>query len=261
METVSDNARRMLNSVSSNSSLFFVSTAVLSVVLCLAGLAHAILLAAYGMQDNAGSLRETVSFELSSMARRQQYLERFIAEQASEIGSAQALDSQTAASSSRRGSAATAASTAAHLDADDLRMQTVEFDRCLERASNPKEYLEPIHIFALAHVLRRPIIVYGHRTMGGEHKGVQLREAHAEQAEERKDSDAAEAASSSQPRSQQLNSMVSQQWELRIDRVWCSNEWIGEISLSHSIVLCFASLITSVRLASIFPSSGVGSTS
>ncbi len=77
------------------------------------------------------------------------------------------------------------------------------------------EYLEPIHIFAFAHVLRRPIIVYGKKHIGGaraqQHPDATPR-AHEEESKEEKkaggSSSAAAAAAAAGDAACQLNHMV-----------------------------------------------------
>lgn len=107
---------------------------------------------------------------------------------------------------------------------DNVAALTKEFERCTERLSNIKNYCEPIHIMVMAHVMRRPIIVYGSKHFGAKPAATT---APPEEEEEKKggesgmvdatpaassssssSSAAAAASSSSTAASSPLNSMV-----------------------------------------------------
>jgi hypothetical protein len=165
-------------------------------------LCHALLTAAYGLADSTGALRDCGCWELGWASRRKEYLERFMAESQREIELARSLEApppnaSAAASSSAAsaGAAAAAASVPRALDADDCKSLEKEFEQLIAGMNKPSNYLEPIHIFALAHVLRRPIIVYGKQKIGGAHAQQhpdaqpQQQQAVNDDGEERKDSD------------------------------------------------------------------------
>jgi len=205
-------AAGVLNSWNEGSHLSVVKTDGDGNCLC-----HALLIAAYGLSDSSGGLRECGQWELGSTARRTEYLERFMAESQREINLARSLEAPAAgapgtppaaaaaASAAAAGGAATAAAVASAvpraLDADDRRNLEKDFESLIASMSKLSNYLEPIHIFALAHVLRRPIIVYGKQRIGGadaqQHPDAQPRHAGGAE-EERKEDAAAAAASDSQ---------------------------------------------------------------
>lgn len=124
-------------------------------------LCHAAMLSVYGFLDMDGDLRDAIYWEMNSDARRPLYLERYIQDQAREIGSAAQESDKTnpfasaAATSTASSTSATLASSLlspagagpiASLDEADRKNLEKEFAQSIERLSNIKAYLDAIHV-------------------------------------------------------------------------------------------------------------------
>lgn len=172
-------------------------------------LCHAILGSVYGCADWKGALRDAAYWCMSASEFRPQFLSRFLNDSAKEIASARAIDAvqQSNPQASPSSSQSSSGGSAAPLDADDERALTVEFERCIEMMSDAKNYLEPIHIFVLAHVLRRPIIVYGNAFLSNDTDNI-MQQPHDAQGDAAMSTAAASSASSPAPSSSSSSSSL-----------------------------------------------------
>lgn len=134
-------------------------------------LLDAALLSIYGQSDRRCHLRHCLSLLMTSVLQPL-FFARFIAETQEEMRHMtymqQALGPNTTISASSNGSAETLApSTTTVPSADSISAEKKEWEQMVKRVQQDNIPLEPIHVFILCHVLRRPIIVLGQTWIEG----------------------------------------------------------------------------------------------
>jgi hypothetical protein len=95
-------------------------------------LSHSVLLSSHGIHDRQSFLRNSIGFILTAEVQSKLF-QRF----------SQSLPREITGNN----------------DTEEEKRR--EFNNLIRNIDNPRVYLESLHIFALAHVIRRPIIVYG----------------------------------------------------------------------------------------------------
>lgn len=139
-------AARVLNASDEGSYLSVIRTDGDGNCLC-----HAVMMAIYGYPDFSGTLRDALYWELNSDAHRPAYLDRYMHEQAREIGSAGGSTESTSAPTTAAARDPNQPAMAAALDEADKQNLEKEFAQAIERLCNPKKYLDAIHVVSHQH--------------------------------------------------------------------------------------------------------------